>query len=709
VAAAVVTSTGSIATLVMGRATRDALFLSSFDVARLPGVMIVAATASLFAALWVGSLVARHSPAKILPMAFAASGALFAAQWAVASRAPRVVGIALYLQLAIFGATLVSMFWSTLNERFDARTAKRYVAFIAGGGTAGGILGGMGALGAAHSIGARTSLLVLAFLHMSCAISSWYLGRVSKTVTGAAQVEPTREVPSALRVMGEVSYLRQLALLVATMAAMEALADYVLNAQAAATWSQSTDLMAFFAVFHTAVAYVTLILQTVLGRAAVQRLGLVGTVALLPLFAIPGAALAAFVPALWSAGLLRGGMAGVDNSLYRTGYELLFNPLPIEKKRPTKTVIDVAFDRLGTAAGSSVALAIVTLPAALARPTIFGGIVVLALVGLYTVRRLNTGYVRTLEENLKAGYAPGAAPPLEIGLSQTQGRLDGPSLLREIESLRRDNLLLSNEMPSPLTWYRGAEAAANAAPDPLLAHSVAFLSGDAAAIRAELGAPELDPRLVPLVIPLLNNEELAQDAVRALRSMADRITGQLTDALLDPLAPFTVRRRVARVMSSCTTQRAVDGLVLGLGDDRFEVRYQCGLALLRMTRDANRLTVAKDAVLAAVKREVLLERKLWEQKPPLETTEDAAETGFVDAFLRDRTSRSLEHVFAILSLVFEREPMRLALRALSGEDEHLRGTALEYLEQVLPVDVKNPLWPFLAVPEHAPTRTTVKS
>jgi hypothetical protein len=429
---------------------------------------------------------------------------------------------------------------------------------------------------------------------------------------------------------------------------------------------------------------------------------------MLPLFAIPAAALAAFVPALWSAGFLRGGMAGVDNSLYRTGYELLFSPLPIEKKRPTKTVIDVAFDRLGTAAGSSVALSMVTLPAAVARPMLFSGIVLLALVGLYTVRRLNTGYVRTLEESLKAGTPAGSSGPLELGLSQTQGRLNGAELLREIESLRRENLLNSTDIASPLTWYGGGEDRGASAPDPLLAATSAFLSGDAAVIRAALGASTLDPRLVSVVIPLLNNEDYAQEAVRALRTVADRVAGELTDTLLDPLAPFTVRRRIARVMSSCTTQRAVDGLVLGLGDDRFEVRYQCGLALLRITRDAAALLVAKHAVLAAVKREVLLERKLWEQKPPLETAEDAAETGFVDAFLRDRTSRSLEHVFAILSLVFEREPMRLALRALSGDDEKLRGTALEYLEQVLPTDVKSPLFPFLAAPEPG-ARATVKS
>jgi hypothetical protein len=44
-------------------------------------------------------------------------------------------------------------------------------------------------------------------------------------------------------------------------------------------------------------------------------------------------------------------------------------------------------------------------------------------------------------------------------------------------------------------------------------------------------------------------------------------------------------------------------------------------------------------------------------------------------------------VFALLSLAVEREPLQAAYRALVGGDASLRGTALEYLENVLPEDV----------------------
>jgi hypothetical protein len=54
-------------------------------------------------------------------------------------------------------------------------------------------------------------------------------------------------------------------------------------------------------------------------------------------------------------------------------------------------------------------------------------------------------------------------------------------------------------------------------------------------------------------------------------------------------------------------------------------------------------------------------------------------------------------VFTLLSLVLDRDAIILSLRALSSQDENLRGTALEYLHNVLPEPVREPLWPRLTV------------
>ena len=102
-----------------------------------------------------------------------------------------------------------------------------------------------------------------------------------------------------------------------------------------------------------------------------------------------------------------------------------------------------------------------------------------------------------------------------------------------------------------------------------------------------------------------------------------------------------------------------------LADEEFEERFRAGLALRSvLDRDGRRLPL--ELVCEAIQREM-----------------DARSFG----------DEPLKHVFTLLSLALEREPVELSLRALDSDDQKLRGTALEYLENVLPANVRDSLWP----------------
>ena len=159
--------------------------------------------------------------------------------------------------------------------------------------------------------------------------------------------------------------------------------------------------------------------------------------------------------------------------------------------------------------------------------------------------------------------------------------------------------------------------------------------------------------------------------MKSLRKAAPRCTGQLLDALLDPGQDPVVRRRIPRVLRATPTQRAADGLLCGLRDERLDLRYRCAQALVRMKKENPRLAISREEAVTAALREIAL----------------GVQSG-----------RSLDHVFAILSLVLEMEPLEIALRALRRGDTPLRGTALEYLENVLPDAVRKGLWPHLGSP-----------
>jgi hypothetical protein len=53
-------------------------------------------------------------------------------------------------------------------------------------------------------------------------------------------------------------------------------------------------------------------------------------------------------------------------------------------------------------------------------------------------------------------------------------------------------------------------------------------------------------------------------------------------------------------------------------------------------------------------------------------------------------------VFTLLALVLPSEALRIAFRGLHTDDQGLRGTALEYLESVLPPEIRDRLWWVLA-------------
>jgi HEAT repeat protein len=198
--------------------------------------------------------------------------------------------------------------------------------------------------------------------------------------------------------------------------------------------------------------------------------------------------------------------------------------------------------------------------------------------------------------------------------------------------------------------------------------------------------------LVPHAIPLLAWDPVADHALFALRKIAEEHVGELVDALLDPNQDFAIRRRLARVFSVCVSKRAADGLMFALEDSRFDVRFQSARSLAAILDKNPRIHIDREQIFEVVLREVAVGRPVWESRRLLD--------GFVsesplDEFVRDRAGQSLAHVFTLLSLVLPREPLQIAFRSLHSEDKQLRGTALEYLEGVLPAHIRQPLWPFL--------------
>jgi hypothetical protein len=679
-----------IAQQVVGKATRDALFLSTFHVSSLPIVMIGSAVASSLAVLGFSTAMGRRSPARVVPLALGAGTVLLIVEWGLSFVQPRLTAIAVYLHMAAFGATVVSGFWSLVNERFDPYLARRVMGRIGVGASLGGVAGGLLAWSSASLLPVPSMLAVMAVLNVICLVA---LGRFGGSSPAAASARTEATGPlSGLRLLREVPYLRDLAIFVALGAATEAILDYNLNARAASTFAPGQPLLSFFALFHTGVGLLALIAQTTLSKPSLVGLGLAGTVALRPAAVVVTGLLGVADPRLWAAVVTRGAHGVLQNSLFRSGYELLFTPVAERRKRPTKTIVDVGFDRLGTVGGGLLTLGIVVaLGGRGSGRTLFALAAAGSLAAIVISRRLHRGYVFALEESLRSGVvrldmAEVRDSTTLVTLART-GLLDRQALLRDVAAVRGTG--------APGTPAAAPDAAA-ASPDGMLQAVAELRSGQPEAVRVALHRPEAaDPALVGHLIPLLASKAVFLDVVRALRRTGPRATGQLLDALLDPRQDATIRRRVARVLRGSPNQRAADGLLLGLGDPRFEVRRECALTLARITQREPSLRVRKSEVFAAVLREL--------EKGPAAWAMDADVAAEAEALGDDSdpaqtpAERGLAHVFTLLSTALDREPMQTAYWALLGDDAALRGTALEYLENILPEEVARALWPHLGV------------
>ncbi len=689
---------------VAGKAVRDALFLSNYHAHSLPYAMATAAVLSLGAVLALSRVVSRHSPAKVLPVLFASSAAGLVLEWYLGFSLPRVSALLVYLHTALFAPALLTTFWSLVNERFDPHTAKRAVARIAGGGTLGGVIGGLAAWRASTLFPLPTMLLFLAALN-ALAIAGTLLIRAPKTVVGIPGDAAPPSVPAAVVVtpfetLRKAPFLRNLALLVAVGSATSTVLDYVFSAQAELAFARGAPLLTFFALFWLGVSVVSFLLQISLGRIALERLGIAVSIAFLPGVIILGGAIGLTVPGLASAALLRGGEAVQRNTLFRSAYELLYTPLSEAQKRSTKALIDIGVDRAGTVFGSVLAIVVLRLVSGHAPTVLLAIVVLLALATLPLARRLHLGYVAALQESLREGSEKLHLAEEEERARPTIEFTAREKLIDHVEAIAPGGLTTLLEGPTELEPEEAGDDPAVEAlnrPRAILTRAAALLSNDDARVKRALLEVTPHGPSAACAIFLLAHKTLHLQALAALRAIGPSMVGQLVDALLDEQMDYVVRRRIPRILAVCPSQRTADGLLLGIATERFEVRYQCGRALLRVTDADPTIVITREKVVEAVKREIAVGKAL--EKLTNEDFDDdinAEETnGLMEMLARDRVDRSLEQVFAILSLHLEREPLRMAFRALHHEDVRHRGTALEYLETVLPPEVREVLWPYL--------------
>src|SRR5262245_37949106 len=203
------------AEFVGGKATRDALFLTTLEITALPAMLIATSLCTIVLAALYGRGARRITPAVLVPVFSVASGVLFLVEWLLQSRAPLATAVMVYLHISAVVPILASGFWLIASERFDPRAAKRLFGRIAAAGTLGGLVGALIAERLATMQGVSSMLLCLAgFQFVSAAL-----------VRALAVSDPVKRTPlyvdqnipgfrSSARILAGAPHLRSLMTLV---------------------------------------------------------------------------------------------------------------------------------------------------------------------------------------------------------------------------------------------------------------------------------------------------------------------------------------------------------------------------------------------------------------------------------------------------------------------------------------------------------------
>jgi hypothetical protein len=515
---------------------------------------------------------------------------------------------------------------------------------------------------------AGSVLLLLAGLHLLCSC-------VVASVRSAAlhsRASEAEEAISPVELFRRAPYLGAAAVLVLAGTSSAAILDYLFKSGAGAAIGRGAPLLRFFAIFYTAAQVLTFAGQTFLAQRSLQRFGIGRTISALPAGVGSGALLTLLAPVFPVFTLFRLMESSLRGSFFRAGYELLYTPVRAAEKRAAKTLIDVACDRAGDALGSGIVQLMLWFGAAFIPSGLLGAMLGLAVAAGWAASRVGAAYSGLVKQRLID-----RAVELDLG---------------EVEDLNTRSAI--GAAPVVAVADRPPAPAQSRTPDKVVGALGELRAGDS---RRVLGAIQeidrLSPVLAAQLVSLLAWDEVSEAARRALQITGAPIAGLLIDHLTNrEEVEFGVRRRIPRILAHCDTQLAVHGLLAGLADPRFEVRFQCSRALDAVVQRRPEFDVPCAAVYAAVERELQVARPIRDSRRLLDPRDGSDPDAFLDEILRERADQTLEHIFSLFASVLPREAVKIAFRSLHSDDPALRGLAMEYLDSVLPDAVRNGLW-----------------
>ena len=694
---------------VLAGSLRDAFYLGFFEASTLPYILYASLLLGLPGVAVFSRLMASRPPHNVMrAVVVLVSGGLLLIYALVLLPGPildsRPAAVLFYLLTTVAALLLTSGFWIIVSDVFAVREAKRLFGLISAGGAMGTLVTGLSLavllreFRPVHLIPLLVAFLLLAQVTLEM-MPRDRLGRDrrQRTPRGEGALESVRALWSNrhLRLIAGIVLLTSAASYVVTWQLQEAI-QITATAEAAragltgadAVTAVNSRIASFMGAFRGWTGGLAFVIQVFVAGRILAGAGVAWSLALLPLALLFGSAGMLILPGLIMATLVRGADNTLGKSLHRTVSELLWIPVSPALRRRAKAFIDSMVNSTGDGLGALIVLLWVTLGQFPSRfLSVFVILTALLLLGLS--RAMGTQYFVTLKSRLE--QSGNEADVLEEAGLDRADRLGATLTRLDITRVLATTGLVLDMPPARPPGHSDAPA-----PDPdSLTPSEILRSGNLALIERALISPQAwTAEDLPHLVPLLARDGWLGPAVRTLAAFGVEGVPYLSSVLGDDTADFVLRRRIPRVLARIDHPDADGALIDALGAGRFEVRYRVALALYHRRLESMPVSSEdwESEVWAAVRAQLGREKPVWELARLLD---GEADDDFVERRVGLRGELSLEHTFRLLSLLLDRDTVRAAYHGIILNDPELKSFALEYLEQVLPHDVRDRLWPFI--------------
>jgi AAA family ATP:ADP antiporter len=361
-----------MASYLVARVVRDALFLGKYNPDKLPFADLAIAALVGFAVsgyLLIGRRLHLRTLLAGSQLFFALNCFLF---WYLSRFELAWLYPVIYVWVGLFGVLCPAQVWTLANYVLTTREAKRVFGLVGSGAIAGAILGGKFASLMAPRFGTPSLLLAIALALAACSGLVFLIWRQKEAIRAhddaddehREREEEEKALPlrHSLKLVWADPNLRAIASLILISSVVTTVAGWQFKALSRNFFPNRDHLAAFFGAFYFYAGLAGLFVQVLITPRLLRRFGLGPALFVVPVALTFGSLGVMFwgTVTIWAAIALRSCINVLQYSIDKPSVELLYLPVAANIKNAVKSFIDTVIWRFGDGLGALALLLFVT-------------------------------------------------------------------------------------------------------------------------------------------------------------------------------------------------------------------------------------------------------------------------------------------------------------------------------------------------------------